>query len=94
MEQGKKDKKTNKSSNKANGDVKVPAVPIADPRFAKVQTDPRFKKFHQEKSKLKVDSRFEPIFKDPKFQVSQGTTPRLTFTLNYNCSNESIVREL
>lgn len=44
-----------------------------DARFARVKTDPRFKKIAKKQFQVKIDKRFEPMFNDAKFEVSCRT---------------------
>lgn len=40
-----------------------------DQRFAHLVTDPRFKSIHKSTKKVKIDKRFESMFKDEKFKL-------------------------
>jgi hypothetical protein len=42
---------------------------IADPRFSKLHTDPRFQRIPRAQQKVTIDPRFEAMFKDPAFQT-------------------------
>ena len=40
--------------------------PMSDPRFARLKTDPRFRKIKKNDHKVAVDERFKSIFQDDK----------------------------
>ena len=39
---------------------------MSDPRFARLKTDPRFRKIRKNDHKIAVDERFKSIFQDDK----------------------------
>ena len=53
-----------------------PMAAIADPRFAKVHTDPRFMRMPKTKSKVAIDSRFSHMFSDKNFSDPLGVDKR------------------
>ncbi|GAQ86660.1 hypothetical protein KFL_003030030 [Klebsormidium nitens] len=52
-----------------HGKGRGPAPVIADPRFAKLHSDPRFQRIPRGQQKVAIDPRFEAMFKDPAFQT-------------------------
>ena len=65
--------------NKANGKSKSReyAAPIADPRFAKLHSDPRFLRPNREEGKVVLDERFKGILKDDKNAFKGQRRPKL-----------------
>lgn len=47
-----------------------------DPRFAALQTDPRFERFPAPRKAVSIDDRFAGMFKDPEFQSGQMVDKR------------------
>ncbi|KAI0348561.1 hypothetical protein BDW22DRAFT_103185 [Trametopsis cervina] len=45
---------------------------MSDPRFAKLKTDPRFRRIRKKESKVVVDDRFKSIFDDGKGKKTKG----------------------
>jgi hypothetical protein len=45
-------------------------VSIDDPRFKKAESDPRFRKVSKKQFKVNIDSRFQGMFNDKRFQVT------------------------
>ncbi|XP_055677647.1 ESF1 homolog [Lutzomyia longipalpis] len=62
MEKSKKDEKMGKDSAKESEIWK-------DPRFSHLVNDPRFKNISESRRKVKIDRRFQSMFKDPKFSL-------------------------
>lgn len=52
-----------------HGKGRTAAPVIADPRFAKLHSDPRFQRIPRGQQKVAIDPRFEAMFKDPAFQT-------------------------
>ncbi|PWN37311.1 uncharacterized protein FA14DRAFT_13033 [Meira miltonrushii] len=53
------------------------AAPIADPRFAKLHSDPRFLRPNREEGKVVLDDRFKGILKDDKSAFKGQRRPKL-----------------
>lgn len=60
----------------SGGPRRPPSAAIADPRFAKVHTDPRFMRMPKNKSKVAIDSRFSHMFSDKNFSDPLGVDKR------------------
>lgn len=45
---------------------------MEDTRFAAMHSDPRFRRFPKNATKVEIDSRFAGMFTDKSFQVWQG----------------------
>ena len=45
---------------------------MSDPRFARLKSDPRFRRPKKHQSKVVVDDRFKSIFEDDKKQGKKG----------------------
>ena len=48
------------------------ATMSSDPRFARLKTDPRFRKPKKQQSKVAVDDRFKSVFEDDKKKGKKG----------------------
>lgn len=59
-----------------------------DPRFAKFQTDPKFRGLAKKNRRVKIDNRFQSLFKDPRFlnkvSIDKRGRPESTFNAKEN----------
>lgn len=65
-------KKNNNGRAKNGGDRQKEQQIITDPRFASVQSDPRFMEAPKKRSKVEIDSRFSRVFTDRRFTSSNA----------------------
>jgi hypothetical protein len=62
---------------------------MSDPRFARLRTDPRFRRPKKHQSKVVVDERFREIFEDDKTKGKKGALLCSTPTLSELTPNRS-----
>ncbi|KAK2665329.1 hypothetical protein Ddye_003903 [Dipteronia dyeriana] len=72
---GSKNKNKNPSKSK-DGDDGDDREIITDPRFASLQSDPRFQRVPRRKSKVVIDSRFDRMFTDKNFASSSAPSDK------------------
>lgn len=55
---------------------------MSDPRFAKLKTDPRFRRPKKHQSKIVVDDRFKKVFQDDKKKKGKGSGTHWHFLIH------------
>ncbi|KAJ3799910.1 hypothetical protein GGU11DRAFT_678391 [Lentinula aff. detonsa] len=65
---------------------------MSDPRFARLKSDPRFRRPKKQQSKIVVDDRFKSVFAPSKSKKSKGKSGWLTGCINWlPCTHHSVI---
>lgn len=52
--------------------LQVPVGNMSDPRFARLKSDPRFRRIRRKEAKVVVDERFKSVFDEGKGKKNKG----------------------